>query len=100
MGRTPCLRQGSLVAVLVMVASAGMAADATLTVPKGTAVDLLLSEPLTSRTAVVGDAFHATLARALYVEGQPALAAGTEVLGVVDVVKSLNDGARSGFVGV
>jgi len=77
-----------------------LAAASGVTIPKGTAIDLVLVNGLDSRTAKSGDPFSATLARALYVDGQAALAQGTTVKGHVDTVKSLRNGARSGFLRV
>jgi len=71
-----------------------------ITIPKGTVVDLLLEDAVSSRTARVGDTFRASLVRPLYVAGELALSQGTVVEGRVDAVKSLRNGARSGFVGL
>lgn len=71
-----------------------------ITIPRGTAVDLILENVLSSRSARVGDPFHATLARALFVDGQLALPETTVVEGRVAAVAALREGARSAFIGV
>jgi hypothetical protein len=84
-------------AVLLVPAIGG--AD-SLTIAKGATVDLTLEQGLDSSTAKVNDTFKAKLAQPLYAEGQMALPAGTIVHGVVDTVKSVRDGARSGYMGI
>lgn len=88
------------VAITSLTLVAGFAAADGITIPKGTAVDLVLADGLNSKTAKVGDTFRATFQRALYVDGLPALAQGTAVRGRVDAVRSLGDGAKSGFISV
>lgn len=88
------------VAITSFALVTGFAAADGITIPKGTAVDLVLVDGLDSRTAKVGDTFRATFQRALYVDGLPALGQGTAVRGRVDAVRSLADGAKSGFIGV
>ena len=78
----------------------GLAAADTLTIAKGTSVDLSLEQSLDSNTAKVGDTFKAKVIQPLYAEGQVALPAGTIVHGRVDSVKSVRDGARSGYIGI
>jgi len=77
-----------------------IAAADSLTIAKGTTVDLALEQALDSSTAKVGDTFRAKLVQPLYVEGQLAVPANSIVHGQVDSVKSLRDGARSGYVGI
>jgi hypothetical protein len=77
-----------------------ISAAGEITLPRGTAVDVLVEEALSSRTAKVGDEFRAVLVRALWIDGQLAFPKGTVVEGRVDVVESRGAGARSGFVGV
>lgn len=88
------------VAIASFTLVAGFAAADGITIPKGTAVDLVLADPLNSKTLKVGDTFRATFQRALYVDGLPALAQGTPVRGRVEAVRSLGDGAKSGFISV
>ncbi len=78
----------------------GLAAADSLTIAKGANVDLSLEQSLDSNTAKVGDTFKAKVIQPLYAEGQIALPAGTIVHGQVDSVKSLRDGARSGYIGI
>jgi Putative peptidoglycan binding domain len=71
-----------------------------VTIPPGTAVDLLLQTRLTSASARAGDAFCATTLRALWIGGRAVLPAGTMVRGEIESVMSLHDGAHSGFIGL
>src|SRR5258706_3687444 len=72
----------------------------SLTIAKGTIMDVALEQTLDSNVAKVGDTFRAKLIQPLYVEGQMVAAANTLVHGQVDSVKSLRDGARSGVIGI
>jgi hypothetical protein len=95
------LRRAAIVSIATgLTLNAALAAGSGVTIPQGTAVDLVLVNALDSTSAKAGDPFRATLARALYVDGQLALAEGTTVKGHVDTVKSLRNGARSGFIRV
>jgi len=85
---------------LAVLLAPGLAAADSVTIAKGTSVDLSLEQSLDSNTAKVGDTFKAKLIQPLYAEGQVALPAGTLVHGQVDSVKSLRDGARSGYIGI
>jgi hypothetical protein len=76
------------------------AATEDITIPRGTAIDVLVEDALSSRTAKVGDEFRAVLIRALWIDDRLAFPRGTVVEGRVDVVKSRAEGARSGFIGV
>lgn len=89
-----------IVAALLALVAPGLAAAADITIPRGTTVDLVLENVLSSRTARVGDPFHATLAQALFIDGQLALPESTVVEGRVVGVASRRDGARSGLMGV
>src|SRR5688500_13598201 len=95
------LNRGTLAAagLAVLLVPAIAAAD-SLTIAKGATVDLTLEQALDSSTAKVNDTFKAKLAQPLYAEGQIALPAGTIVHGMVDSVKSVRDGARSGYIGI
>src|SRR5690348_12334313 len=57
------------------------AASGEITIPRGTAIDVLVEDALSSRTAKVGDEVHAVLARAVWIDGQLALRKGTVVEG-------------------
>jgi hypothetical protein len=85
---------------LLAILSPRRAATEDITLPRGTAVDVLVEDALSSRTAKVGDEFRAVLMRALWIDGQRVFPRGTVVEGRVDVVKSRATGAGSGFVGV
>ena len=101
------LRNG-LVAVRGLAGIAGLfafvtlafAAPSEITIPKGTAVELLLLDRLDTRTAKVGDKFRTRLARDLYVDGEAALLKSTVVEGHVVLVKSPRGGGLSGVIGV
>jgi len=92
-------RVGALACTLAAISAPALAGDG-VTIPKGTTVDLVLEDALSSRTAKVGDTFRARLAQPLEVAGHLALASGTQVEGVVAEVASMADGARSGVIGV
>ena len=85
---------------LLVLLAPGLAAADSLTIAKGTTVDLSLEQALDSNTAKVNDTFKAKLMQPLYAEGAMALPAGTIVHGTVDSVKSVRDGARSGYIGI
>ena len=85
---------------LFALVTPALAAGEGITIPKGTAVELVLMDRLGTRTAKVGDTFRTRLVRALYVDGQPALPYGTVVEGRVVLVKSPRDGGLSGVIGV
>jgi hypothetical protein len=94
------LGRSAWAAGLALLLVPGLAAADTLTIAKGTSVDLSLEQSLDSNTARVGDTFKAKVIQPLYAEGQVALPAGTIVHGQVDSVKSVRDGARSGYIGI
>jgi hypothetical protein len=95
----PGKRTRTAVGLALLLVPAAAAAD-SLTVAKGTIVDLTLEQGLDSSTARVGDTFKAKLIQPLYAEGQSVLPAGSIVHGTVDSVKSVRDGARSGYIGI
>lgn len=96
--RKTCVLAAAVVGLTVGVASTTRAAE--VTIPRGTPVDVLVEDALSSRTARVGDEFRAVLIRALWIDGRLALPRGTVVEGRVEVVRSRAAGDRSGFVGV
>lgn len=59
------------------------AAPATITVPAGTAIALAMTTPLTTKTAIAGTQFTATVAEDVVVDGQVVIPAGAEVTGHV-----------------
>ena len=62
-----------------------------VTVPSGTPLSVALSSDLSSKNARVGDAFEATLASNVVVDGQVALPVGTRVSGTItDVISGSN----------
>jgi len=85
---------------LFSLVTPALAAGEEITIPKGTALELVLVDRLGSRKAKVGDTFRARLVRALYVDGQPVLPKGTVVKGRVALVKAPRDGDISGVIGV
>jgi hypothetical protein len=93
------LHGAGLLGLSFLVASAA-GPDDRLTLARGTAIDMVLVDPLSSRSARVGDAFAARLARDVYLDGRPVLAAGTAIEGEVESVESLRGGATSGYLGV
>src|SRR5688572_16243292 len=60
----------------------------SVTIPKGTAVELRLEKGLSSRSEKVGNTFPASVLRPVYVDGRLALPAGTRVQGRVEVMRS------------
>lgn len=96
----PLLRKATWTAAGLVVLLMPVVAAADVTIAKGAIVDLALDEALDSRTASVNDTFRAKLVQPLYVEGEMVLPANTVVHGRVDSVKSLRDGARSGYIGI
>ncbi len=93
-------RFGAVALGALVTLAARRAVAQELTMPQGTAVDVLVEDALSSRTAKVGDQFRAVLMRALWADGRLMFPRGSVVEGRVDVVKSRADGSRSGFVGV
>lgn len=92
-------RKGAAAALAVLFVPAIASAE-SLTIAKGTMADVSLEQALDSNSARVGETFKAKLVQPLYSEGQMALPAGTIVHGRVDSVKSVRDGARSGYIGI
>ena len=76
------------------------AAVPEVTIPSGTALELVFLDKLGTVTAKVGDKFRTRLVRALYLDGEPALLKSTMVEGRVVLVKSPRDGGVSGVIGV
>ncbi len=89
-----------LLTLALVTASTTIGADDRLTLAKGTAIDIIMADSLSSRWATVGDGFEVRLARALYLDGRLVLPAGTVIEGRVESVESLRRGAKSGYVGI
>jgi hypothetical protein len=92
------LRSAVWAAAAVMAAVPVSARD--ITVPKGTYLDLRTETAFDNDTAKKGDTFSAKVMHGLWVEGQPAIPAGSTVTGTIKSVRSGRDGAKSGAVGV
>ena len=85
---------------LFALVTPALAASPDITLPTGTSMELVLLDPLGTKTAKVGDTFRTKIVRALYVDGQPALPRDSVVGGRVVLVKSPRDGGVSGVIGV
>jgi hypothetical protein len=73
---------------------------APLTIPEGTAIQLSLREPLSSKLSEVGDEVVAAVKRDVVVDGQVLLRQGTEVLGRVTLAKPARAPLRGGLLHV
>jgi hypothetical protein len=93
------VRRLALVGIVALCATALAAAD-EMTIPKGTSVELILQDGLSTRTTKVGDVFRATVVPAIDIDDQPVLAEGTVVTGKVELVKSIRHGHLTGVIGV
>ena len=93
------LRCRALVPFLSLAFAAAALAQ-TLTVPRGRLIDVRIEKDLSSDQVQEGDTFTATVLETLYIDGQPAVAAGSTVDGVVTVVRSHENGHRSGVLGL
>src|SRR5215213_1726357 len=82
------------------LAAAVPASAKDITVPKGTYLELRTETAFDNDTAKKGDTFSAKVTHGLWVEGQPAIPAGSTVTGTIKSVRSGRDGAKSGAVGV
>jgi hypothetical protein len=82
------------------LAAAAPASAKDITVPKGTYLELRTDTAFDNDTANKGDTFTAKITHGLWVEGQPAIPAGSTVTGTIKSVRSGRDGAKSGAVGV
>jgi hypothetical protein len=78
----------------------GLAASDTTTIPKGTSIDLILQDSLSTRTAKVGNTFRTTVVPGLDIDDRQILPEGTVVFGKVELVKSTHKGSLSGVIGV
>jgi hypothetical protein len=82
------------------IAGATAASAKDLTIPKGTYLELKSASAFDSEHASKGDTFEATVDRALWVDGQLAIPAGSTVRGEIKSVHSPRDGAKSAAMGV
>lgn len=86
--------------VLSSFVLATAAAAETVVVPRGALVHVRVEEDLNSDQLREGDTFSATVADGVHVDGRLAIPAGSEVDGVVTLVKSAARGDRSGVLGL
>lgn len=93
------MRTLALAGAVALLATGLAAADET-TIPKGTSLDLILRDGLSTRTAKVGNTFRATVVPGIDIDDQPMLPEGTIVVGKVDVVKTVRNGYLTGVIGV
>ena len=85
---------------LLLVSAAGLAAAETLTVPRGYLVDVRVNQDLSSDQLREGDTFTATVIEAVYIDGRAAIPEGSVVDGQVSLVRSHEEGHRSGVLGL
>ena len=71
-----------------------------IAIPKGTSVDLIMQDGISTTTAKVGDTFRTTVVQAIDIDDQPVLPDGTVVVGKVELVKSVQQGHLTGVIGV
>ena len=93
------VRKLALVGAVALCAPILVAAEGT-TIPKGTSVDLIVRDGISTRTTKVGDTFRTTVAQAIDIDDQPVLPEGTVVVGKVELVKSIRHGHLTGVIGV
>lgn len=90
----------AVLAVLAFLAAAGTAAAADVTLPRGTAIEVVMDAPIDSDTAIPGQTFKTRVKRAIFVEGRLAVPKDAILAGRVRMVRSARDGARSGVLAV
>jgi hypothetical protein len=93
------VRRLALWGAVALCAPALAMAEGT-TIPKGTSMELVLQDGLSTRTAKVGDTFRATVVPAVDIDDQEVLPEGTVVVGKVELVKSVRHGHLTGVIGV
>jgi hypothetical protein len=96
MHRTPRVAPALLGAALI----GAPAAAADVTIPKGTAIEVIVDTPFDSDSVAKGQAFSARVLRSVFVDGQLALPRDTPVKGEIKHVRNPKDGARSGAIAV
>lgn len=90
----------AFIAVLFLILLPGALLAETLTVPRGQLVDVRIEQELSSDRMREGDTFSATVLETIYVDGRPAITQGSVIDGVVTLVRSHEDGHRSGVLGL
>lgn len=93
------MRKLALVGAVALCAPILATAEGT-TIPKGTSVDLIVRDSISTRTTKVGDTFRTTVAQAIDIDDQTVLPEGTVVVGKVELVKSIRQGHLTGVIGV
>lgn len=83
-----------------LLCASGLAAAEGTVIPKGTSLDLILQDGLSTRTAKVGDTFRATVVPPIDLDDQAVLPEGTVVIGKVELVRSTTSGHLTGVIGV
>jgi putative peptidoglycan binding protein len=90
----------AICAAAALAAAAPTASAKDITIPQGTYLELRTETPFDNETGKKGDTFTAKVIHGLWVEGQPAIPAGSTVTGTIKSVRSAREGAKSGAVGV
>ncbi|HET7746610.1 MAG TPA: peptidoglycan-binding domain-containing protein [Vicinamibacteria bacterium] len=85
---------------IALALAAGSAAAADVTLPRGTAIEVVMDTPLDSDTATAGQTFRTRVKRSIFVEGHLAVPRDAALTGRVRMVRSTRDGARSGVLAV
>jgi peptidoglycan hydrolase-like protein with peptidoglycan-binding domain len=80
--------------------SSSQNANRSWTVPEGTIISVRMDRTLSSRTARVGDAFTATVAIPVHVNGNPVIPAGSIIEGRVTEVTPAKRMSKSGTIAV
>lgn len=80
------IAQSVALSMILVFMLAAVASAAPQTVPQGTRVTLVFDQPLSSKTAKVGDTVRLHVKDAVMVAGQPAIAKGARVQGVITKV--------------
>ncbi len=83
-----------------LVAGAPAVLADRLTVPKGKIINIALSEDLDTRTVAPGERFRSTVSDPVYVDERIAIPVGSVIEGVVSIVKSHEQGYKSGVLGL
>ena len=94
------MRASRALVVVVLSASAVVAAADTITIPRGALVHVRIERDLNSDDVRQGDTFAATVVEDVYVDGRTAIRAESRIDGVVTLVKSPARGHRSGVLGL
>src|SRR5688572_21968772 len=81
-----------------MLAASAAAADNTVTLPKGTSIELRIVTPFDSDRTAKGKEFQAAVLRPLYVNGRLVIPKDAVVMGEIKHVRSQRDGAKSAAI--